>query len=63
MISAQVAQNVAPFNYHINALFKPDGVKDPLLIEIQLWMTSIMELNDVSHAQYEVSRAATPGDI
>ena len=35
----------------------------PIIVEIQIWITAIMDLNDVSHAQYEVARAATPADI
>ena len=46
-----------PFNFHLNALFQPSALADPLMIEIQIWITPIMDLNDVSHSQYEVSRA------
>jgi len=27
------------------------------MIEIQIWVTPIMDLNEVSHSQYEVARA------
>ena len=46
-----------PFNFHLNAEFQSSLLADPLMIEIQIWITPIMALNDVSHAQYEVSRA------
>ena len=52
-----------PFNFHLNALFQPSALADPLMIEIQIWVTPIMDLNEVSHSQYEVARAKTPGDI
>ena len=47
----------------MNAYFKASPVADPILVEIQIWITSIMALNDVSHAQYEVARAKEPKDI
>ena len=46
-----------PFNFHLNAEFQSSLLADPLMVEIQIWITPIMALNDVSHAQYEVSRA------
>ena len=52
-----------PFNFHVNAWFKSPKLADPLMVEIQIWVTSIMALNDVSHAQYEVARAASVGAI
>ena len=52
-----------PFNFHLNALFQSAALADPLMIEIQIWITPIMALNDVSHAQYEVSRAKSVGAI
>ncbi|KAH8075746.1 hypothetical protein JL720_10448 [Aureococcus anophagefferens] len=52
-----------PFNLHVNGLFRPSALADPILVEIQIWATPIMALNDVSHAQYEVVRAGAPGDI
>ena len=52
-----------PFNLHVNGLFRPTALADPILVEIQIWATPIMALNDVSHAQYEVVRAGAPGDI
>jgi hypothetical protein len=33
--------------------------KAPVQLEIQIWASSIMDLNDVSHWQYEVARAST----
>ena len=52
-----------PFNFHLNAEFRSAALADPLTVEIQIWITSIMALNDVSHAQYEVARAKSPGAI
>ena len=52
-----------PFNFHLNALFQPSALADPLVIEIQIWITPIMALNDVSHSQYEVARAKSIGAI
>ena len=52
-----------PFNFHLNALFKSSKLTDPLMVEIQIWIAPIMDLNDVSHAQYEVARAASVGAI
>lgn len=52
-----------PFNLHVNGLFRPSALADPILVEIQIWATPIMALNDVSHAQYEVVRAGAPGNI
>ena len=52
-----------PFNFHLNAEFKSSLLADPLTVEIQIWIASIMDLNDVSHAQYEVARAASVGAI
>ena len=52
-----------PFNFHLNAEFKSSLLAQPLTVEIQIWIASIMDLNDVSHAQYEVARAASVGEI
>ena len=52
-----------PFNFHLNAEFKSSALADPLTVEIQIWVTPIMGLNDVSHAQYEVARAKSVGAI
>ena len=41
----------------MNTEFQSSALADPLTIEIQIWITPIMDLNDVSHAQYEVARA------
>ncbi|KAH8065491.1 hypothetical protein JL720_12720 [Aureococcus anophagefferens] len=46
-----------PFNFHLNC-FQPSTFKAPVQLEIQIWASSIMDLNDVSHWQYEV-RAST----
>ena len=52
-----------PFNFHVNAEFRSAALADPLTVEIQIWIAPIMALNDVSHAQYEVARAASVGAI
>ena len=52
-----------PFNFHVNAEFKSPKLAHPITLEIQIWITPIMALNDVSHAQYEVSRAKSVGAI
>ena len=52
-----------PYNFHLNASFKPDALSAPIIVEIQLWVASIMALNDVSHAQYEIARAKDPRAI
>ena len=49
-----------PFNFHVNGLLKSPHFRFPILVEIQIWLTPIMALNDVSHAQYEVARATSP---
>ena len=46
-----------PFNYHLNCSFRPAHFRAPIQLEIQIWVGAIMELNDVSHWQYEVARA------
>ena len=43
--------------------YAPTTLAAPLVIEIQIWMTPIMEMNEVSHSQYEVARANSPGDM
>ena len=48
-----------PFNFHLNCSFQPSTFKAPVQLEIQIWASSIMDLNDVSHWQYEVARAST----
>ena len=56
----KISRAQTPHNYHINATFLPDGFARPIVVEIQLWCTKIMALNDTSHWEYEVARAATP---
>ena len=53
----KIAKNVEPFNFHINASFQPSNFKAPILIEVQIWINSVMALNEVAHWQYEVARA------
>ena len=48
------------YNYHINASFQPPELSVPIMVEIQLWSTKIMALNDLSHWAYEIARAKTP---
>ena len=52
-----------PFNFHLNCSFRPSTFKAPIQLEIQIWAAEIMELNDVSHWQYEVSRSSVVGDF
>ena len=52
-----------PFNFHLNCSFQPSTFKAPIHLEIQLWAAAIMDLNDVSHWQYEVARADTVAHI
>ena len=52
-----------PFNFHLNCSFQPQHFKAPIQLELQIWAAEIMELNDVSHRQYEVSRAEKVGDF
>ena len=49
-----------PFNFHLNCSFQPSTFKAPIELEIQIWAAAIMDLNDVSHWQYEVARADDP---
>ena len=50
-----------PFNFHLNCSFHPSTFKAPIQLEIQIWAAAIMDLNDVSHWQYEVARAGSVG--
>ena len=50
-----------PFNFHLNCSFQPTTFKAPIQLEIQIWAAAIMDLNDVSHWQYEVARASDVG--
>ena len=50
-----------PFNFHLNCSFQPSTFKAPIQLEIQIWAAAIMDLNDVSHWQYEVARAGSVG--
>ena len=53
----KLGKSQEPYNFHLNVLFQPSALAEPLVVEIQLWVASIMALNDVSHAQYEIARA------
>ena len=59
----KLAKGKEPFNFHVNAKFYSPKLANPLTVEIQIWITPIMALNDVSHAQYEVARAKSIGAI
>ena len=50
-----------PFNFHLNCSFHPTTFRAPIQLEIQIWAAAIMDLNDVSHWQYEVARADSVG--
>ena len=50
-----------PFNFHLNCSFHPSTFRAPIQLEIQIWAAAIMDLNDVSHWQYEVARAGSVG--
>jgi len=52
-----------PFDYHLNCSFQPSTFKAPIQVEVQIWAASIMDLNDVSHWQYEVARAENVTDF
>ena len=56
-------QNNPRFNFHINASFQPSSFKSPILVEIQIWIQSVMALNEVAHRQYEVARAKRVTDF
>ena len=62
----KLGKSQEPYNFHLNVLFRPSrrsALAEPLVVEIQIWVASIMALNDVSHAQYEIARAKTPRAI
>ena len=59
----KIAKNVEPFNFHINASFQPSTFKAPVIIEVQIWINSVMALNEVAHWQYEVARAKRVTDF
>jgi len=59
----KLGKSQEPFNFHLNVLFRPSATADPLVVEIQIWIASIMALNDISHWQYEISRAKRPEDV
>ena len=49
---------------HCKGIFKfpcPSTFRAPIQLEIQIWAAAIMDLNDVSHWQYEVARAGSVG--
>ena len=48
---------------HLNASFHPPGFAAPVVVEVQIWITELMALNFISHAQYEISRAKRPQDV
>ena len=57
----KLGQGREPYNFHLNCAFQPRHFKAPIQLEIQIWAAAIMDLNDVSHWQYEVARASDVG--
>ena len=59
----KIGKGKEPFNFHLNCSFHPSTFREPIQLEIQIWAAPIMDLNDVSHRQYEVSRADKVSDF
>ena len=59
----KIGKGKEPFNFHLNCSFHPNTFREPIQLEIQIWAAPIMDLNDVSHRQYEVSRADKVSDF
>ena len=53
----------APFNLHVNLLFHPKEVEDPILCEVQLYPEDVFELQHCQHILYELKRAPSLQDM
>merc|ERR1711988_548866 len=56
-LNNKVVTGKPPFNLHLNIRYKPEGVAEPIIAEIQIFLEEIYLLQNRSHRIYEINRA------
>ena len=59
-VEAALTTNVLP---SAQALFSPDELTAPIMVELQIWFSDIAAYNETSHYFYELERAASPDKV
>jgi hypothetical protein len=54
----KIAEDKAPFNMHLNALFFPRSCTSPMIVEIQMYFRRVYKLQHQQHLAYELRRAS-----
>ena len=53
----KIGNNEAPYNLHVNLLFHPPELKDPILCEVQIYPHDVFEMQHQQHLLYQFKRA------
>jgi hypothetical protein len=53
----KLKEKQAPFNLHVNAIFHPSEVEDPIIIEVQFHLREVYKLQHRQHIAYKMKRA------
>ena len=59
----KIGQCKGPFNLHVNVVFRPEGVHDSILCEVQLYTRAVYCLQHRQHLAYELRRASKLDDL
>ena len=59
----KIGQCKGPYNLHVNVLFQPDGCKDPILCEVQMYTRAVYAAQHRQHVAYELRRASKIEDL
>ena len=59
----KIGQCKGPFNLHVNVVFHPKEVEDPILCEVQFYPRSVFDLQHRQHLAYELKRATGVKDL
>ena len=59
----KIGECKAPFNLHVNVVYKAAHCEDPIVCEVQIYVRGVYEMQHRQHVAYEVCRATDIGQL
>ena len=59
----KIGECKAPFNLHVNVVYKAAHCEDPIVCEVQIYVRGVYEMQHRQHIAYEVCRATDIGKL
>ena len=53
----KIGKVAAPFNLHVNVVYRAADCEDPILCEVQIYPRGVFDLQHRQHLAYELRRA------